>query len=137
MQTYILDLEGFFINAKKLYVVTEFAYINLTTKKYNNFFIKISKDIDFNKYWYISKNINHIPFDYGTVDFNTVFKLLDNNAKFYVKGKRKYEFIKSLTNSPVLNLDDINCPEYSKLEFKLNKNFVILLLILILTIIVP
>jgi len=45
--------------------------------------------IDYKKYWSQSKNVNHIPKDYGKLSFQIIRDFLNQDAIFYVKGIQK------------------------------------------------
>ena len=71
MQTFIIDFEGLYDKSIKTYFIQEFSYYNLNSDDAHNHFIRIPLHVDFKKYWYQYKNINHIPKAYWAVDWPT------------------------------------------------------------------
>ena len=79
---------------------------------------------DAKKYSYVSRNITHIPFDYGAKKFETIREFLNNDETiFYVKGHNKAEYLKTLTKNKVVDLDYYKCPKYDKIDYELKKKY--------------
>lgn len=114
MQTFIIDFEGLYDKSIKTYFIQEFSYYNLNSDDAHNHFIRIPLHVDFKKYWYQYKNINHIP--NGTNSFQIIKDFINQNALFYIKGSLKKKFLSKFTKSKIINLDDMGCPKYCLLE---------------------
>jgi hypothetical protein len=65
MYTYIVDFESLYDKNLKTCFIQEFAYYDLKSNTAHNDFFRLPLHIDYKKYWYQSKNVNHIPKDYG------------------------------------------------------------------------
>lgn len=115
MQIFIVDFEFLYDKKLKSYYIQEFAYYDLNLKTIQNNFIKLPLQVDFKKYWYQYRNVNHIPEGYGNVSFKFVRNFLNENAIFYVKGFQKFKLLKQLTTKKIINIDEMNCPKYSLL----------------------
>jgi len=115
MYTYIVDFESLYDKNLKTCFIQEFAYYDLKSNTAHNDFFRLPLHIDYKKYWYQSKNVNHIPKDYGKLSFQIIRDFLNQDAIFYVKGNQKLKFLKQITNKKIINLDDLGCPKYSLL----------------------
>lgn len=89
MQTFIIDFEGLNEKNIKTYFIQEFSYYNLNSDDSHNKFIRLPLHVNFKKYWYQYRNINHIPEAYGTNSFQIVKDFINQKALFYIKGSLK------------------------------------------------
>lgn len=116
MSTFILDFEGLYSKEDAKFYIQEFAYYEIDTNECKNYFLSMPHNFDYNKHLHIYKNINYIPPDYGTTKFNKIVQFLQQNAIFFVKGDLKFNFLKKLTKSHVINLKQFMCPNLTLLS---------------------
>lgn len=113
---YIVDFEGYKRSKNKFYI-KEFTYLDLDTFDVVNKFVatpsSVKRHSDYN--WVVA-NYHRIPYQHGTYDFYKVIRFLNQDAVFYVKGLEKTNYLRSLTSSIVLNLEDLGCPPYNALK---------------------
>lgn len=116
MSTFILDFEGLYNKEDAKFYIQEFAYYEIDTNECKNYFLSMPANFDYNKHDHIYKNINHILPNYGTTKFNKIVQFLQQNAIFFVKGDLKFNFLKKLTKSHVINLKQFMCPKLTLLS---------------------
>ena len=116
MSTFILDFEGMYNKEQAIFYIQEFAYYEIDTNNCKNYFLSLPADVDYNKHVHVYKNINYIPPDYGTTKFNKIIEFLQQNAIFFIKGDLKFNFLKKITKSHVINLKQFMCPNLTSLS---------------------
>ena len=121
-KTVVLDLEGFH-HRKEKFIVKEFG---VCTEDYNDcvLFSSPSKfahltDPQKNSINWLSKNLHGVnwnsenfPYIYLTRIVHSV-RLRNPRAVYYAKGLEKSQLLSELLDSPVINLNTLECPNIS------------------------
>lgn len=70
---------------------------------------------------WLVKNFHHINWTFGQTSFNYLRKnvldsLVRSSTVLYAKGIEKCKYLEKVTQKPVLNIEELNCPRFAELN---------------------